>query len=370
MTTNDRKAVVEAVVARLLSESSGLDFSEMDQRASFTELGFNSLFLIQFSQNIWSQLRVNVTFGQLIEDTPNIESLIDHITENLPQSTGRVRVCRYCRNVMSIGETSCPHCGRPQFFPNVDLAQLDSERQKLKRRFDAVVADAKTRDCELVLNRFRDACQKSNAVFRCTIERLHHQIGGETEVYATYYDLDQLRLNTHAINGVDWAKVRSQAETELLGDSRHANKIHYACLSIDGMGLGNYGDCIVQLSEPMIAHRASCFEGNTGVIYAVQGEFDDCLRSGWADRHLICVTALGDRLNSKTLDAEFASIVVQTGESSEDDSFIEVHVFGKMTARTFTRVGFVVAGHNETQKAYRKVLEQKLAAANVNTYTI
>ena len=47
----------------------------------------------------------------------------------------------------------------------------------------------------------------------------------------------------------------------------HIEKLHYACLSVGWDALTHYGDCIVKLDEQMIGHRASCFEGNTAVIF-------------------------------------------------------------------------------------------------------
>ncbi|SMP68490.1 amino acid adenylation domain-containing protein [Neorhodopirellula lusitana] len=85
MITSERNAAAEVAVAKLLAESSGFELSELDQQASFPELGFDSLFLVQFSQKIKSQLKVKITFRQLIEEIPNIQSLISYVSQNLPE---------------------------------------------------------------------------------------------------------------------------------------------------------------------------------------------------------------------------------------------------------------------------------------------
>lgn len=84
MITTERNNAAQAAVAKLLVESSGFELDQLDHQASFAELGFDSLFLVQFSQKIKSQLKVKVTFRQLIEEIPNIQSLIGYVTENLP----------------------------------------------------------------------------------------------------------------------------------------------------------------------------------------------------------------------------------------------------------------------------------------------
>ncbi|MEZ6081598.1 MAG: acyl carrier protein [Pirellulaceae bacterium] len=60
-------------------DASGFDLRELDRRASFAELGFDSLFLIQFTQKIKNKLRVKVTFRQLIEELPTLDALIQFV---------------------------------------------------------------------------------------------------------------------------------------------------------------------------------------------------------------------------------------------------------------------------------------------------
>jgi hypothetical protein len=178
-----------------------------------------------------------------------------------------IRRCGDCGNDMPIARTHCPHCGRPQYFPNVDLAKAPGEKAKLQARYEATMTDAERRGCKDNVNRFAAACTGAAAVFACSLLRLRRAIASGTEIYETYHDLERLRLRTSPPGDLNWTKLRPQAEIELLGSHEHLDKIHYACLSIDGAGLSSYGDCTVRLSERMIAHRASCFQGNTAVLY-------------------------------------------------------------------------------------------------------
>lgn len=84
MNINQRRASAESAVGKLLTEASGYDLSELNLKSSFLELGFDSLFLVQLSQKIKSQLKVKVTFRQMIEEIPNIESLISYVADDLP----------------------------------------------------------------------------------------------------------------------------------------------------------------------------------------------------------------------------------------------------------------------------------------------
>lgn len=85
MTQNPTFAAEEAL-AKILNDASGFELRELDHRASFLELGFDSLFLIQFTQKIKNQLKVKVTFRQLIEEIPNLEALIGFVASQAPAS--------------------------------------------------------------------------------------------------------------------------------------------------------------------------------------------------------------------------------------------------------------------------------------------
>lgn len=277
---------------------------------------------------------------------------------------GEIRECGDCQNEMPFSRLSCPHCGRPSFFPNVDKATTKEETAKLAQRLKEVSHKCKQNGSEAIAQKFLDACKQSSAVFSCPVLKLHREIASGTDLFETYYDLERLKLRSQVPSDFDWAKLRPKAEIELLGTHKNIDQIHYACLSLDGKGLG-YGDCLVKLCESMIAHRSSCFEGNTAVIYAIQEHFNNILRSDWQNRHSICCATFGNKLDSRSTEADFQSILVNRGESSEDDSFIEVHVFGPMTARTFESVHITTAKHGRRETVLVDAIADKLEAMKI-----
>ncbi len=84
--THELNPAAEEAIAKILHDASGFDLRELDRRASFTELGFDSLFLIQFTQKIKNKLKVKVTFRQLIEELPTLDALIQFAGNNSPAS--------------------------------------------------------------------------------------------------------------------------------------------------------------------------------------------------------------------------------------------------------------------------------------------
>ena len=81
MSSSAKYNSVKGKLKAVLLDLSGFDLDELDQSATFLELGFDSLFLIQFSQAIKKSFNVKVTFRQLIEKIPTPEALISHLAE-------------------------------------------------------------------------------------------------------------------------------------------------------------------------------------------------------------------------------------------------------------------------------------------------
>lgn len=228
------------------------------------------------------------------------------------------------------------------------------------KRYDEAVKRCTANGVSSVLTDFTAACQSSVPVFVCHLERLHFQVGSETDLFHTYYALEELKLRMTSASGLDWAKLRPQAEIELMGSTDHIRRLHYAALSLDGKGLTSYGNCIVQLDEGMVAHRTSCFEGNSAVIYSKIHHFNDVLRSCWSERHLICVAKHGVDLDNSSTPSSFPNIILRNGTSGLDDVFVELHVFGDMTSRTFKSVEVDRSKLTSQQKTLYRALAAKL----------
>ena len=58
-----------------------------DDSASFTELGFDSLFLTQASQAVQSRFGIKITFRQMLGDLSSVAALAKHLDQEMPAST-------------------------------------------------------------------------------------------------------------------------------------------------------------------------------------------------------------------------------------------------------------------------------------------
>ena len=62
-----------------------------------------------------------------------------------------------------------------------------------------------------------------------------------------------------------WNRLRAIADTILFGE-QNKRRIRFAALSLDGVGLENYGDCSMTLKDSIIAHRATVFDENSVIF--------------------------------------------------------------------------------------------------------
>ena len=72
---------------KLLKQFSGDDYSNADPDESFMDMGFDSLFLTQFSQGVSQHFSVKVTFRQMMEELGALNSLCDFVAQAMPPET-------------------------------------------------------------------------------------------------------------------------------------------------------------------------------------------------------------------------------------------------------------------------------------------
>ena len=78
-----RRDRIVAQLASILSELSGIEPTALDPKASFADLGFDSLFLTQANAQFRKRFGVRITFRQIFEEAPSIDSLAGFIDGKL-----------------------------------------------------------------------------------------------------------------------------------------------------------------------------------------------------------------------------------------------------------------------------------------------
>ncbi|MEJ0005616.1 MAG: acyl carrier protein [Steroidobacteraceae bacterium] len=83
-TSPSRIADLSRGIASILEELSGNAPPSLTEPLNFLEMGYDSLFLTQVAQKIQSQMKVKITFRQLLGDYSNIPALAAFLAEKLP----------------------------------------------------------------------------------------------------------------------------------------------------------------------------------------------------------------------------------------------------------------------------------------------
>jgi amino acid adenylation domain-containing protein len=78
-----RSAKIQAALAELLHDLSGVDVASTDGSATFLELGLDSLFLTQLAQALQEKFGVKITFRQLLNDISSLAALAKYVDGQL-----------------------------------------------------------------------------------------------------------------------------------------------------------------------------------------------------------------------------------------------------------------------------------------------
>jgi glutamate-1-semialdehyde aminotransferase/acyl carrier protein/pimeloyl-ACP methyl ester carboxylesterase len=122
-----KRSDVEVQLAAILRESAGLELSRLNRSATFLELGFDSLFLIQLSQRIKRRLGVKVAFRQLIEDVATVDGLLEYLASNAPEKAASpVPVPSGSGSIAAVSQESSPPAPIPSPDPVAKATEVIS----------------------------------------------------------------------------------------------------------------------------------------------------------------------------------------------------------------------------------------------------
>ncbi|WP_437577727.1 zinc ribbon domain-containing protein [Sorangium sp. So ce887] len=276
--------------------------------------------------------------------------------------------CPACGHEIPASAERCPHCARPGLFPNVRAVTQPEETAAFDARFRDARDEASARGLLALFEEFMVALDDSKAVIARPLREAQRLASSHKEGYATYYQLTDAEVRLP--DGNEWDFLRRQADEALFPG--YKEKIRFAALTLDAVGLSNYGDCSMTLRTSMVAHRTTVLEENSAVFIKHRSvkmvDASICARghrTTWDDRAKICAVKLGCELNPGTTRDQFPSLLLRQGATSDDDHFVEAHVYGPMTIRTFERVAVTRQGKRRSTKIILRALKADLAKCGV-----
>ena len=88
-------------------------------------------------------------------------------------------------------------------------------------------------------------------------------------------------------------------------------------------------------------------------------------RAAWAERGKLCVAKLHKSIDAATSPDEYSALLLKQGATSEDDQFVEAHIYGPITVRTIEQVAFYPRPKRRPSATILKALKEKLSQAGV-----
>lgn len=259
-----------------------------------------------------------------------------------------------CPERVHLAAEYCPVCGEFAGASNVRHAELPEEKKVLEERYQRALSDAHARGADAALEAFLITVRGSQAVLAMWSKKFDGEFLDGTGLYSTYYAQVAAELRTH---GDPWDAQRRIADEALFPG--YKEKVRFAALSLDDRGLGNYGDCFFVLREENIADRASVLDED-GLHFAQKHRYalPPGYRAPWLERAKLAVAKLAGQVEPTTPVDQFPAILMVPGRAKSDDQFIEVHIWGPMSIRTFSRA---VITHRVGRAIFRKRLQERFA---------
>jgi hypothetical protein len=281
--------------------------------------------------------------------------------------------CNYCGNNILLSQARCPHCAQPGLFPNVRAAQLHEEKTALENRYNAAMEQSKLNGSNTALRNFENTVlSDSKAVINRSLAEITRLANSNKELYATFYLL--IESGIRLPSGDKWDILRAIADDALF--SGYKKDIRFAALSIDGLGLFNYGECALVLKNKMIAHRASVLEENSvifmethKILMSQAHKLPKGYRATWDERGKLCATKAASDISANTQSKHFAGILLRQGKTTAEDKFVEAHIWGPISSRTFDLV-IVNRPKSRADRVILKALQEKLEKIGVKVEVV
>ncbi|GGF74933.1 hypothetical protein GCM10011332_31220 [Terasakiella brassicae] len=243
-----------------------------------------------------------------------------------------------------------------------DKAELDA----LENRVNTAEEYAKAQNCTNQLNAFEADVKTSGAVICRPLGEIKALTASNNVLYTTFYNQVDGQQRIPEDNEFD--AIRESADS-LVFPHYHKN-ILFAALSLDGVGVTNYGGHSLLLKEEMISHRASVFDSNTLLFIkknkiSIGDPIPLGFRAPWQKREKLAKAKLYPKITKQTKPSEHANILIDQITKVADPDFIEVHIFGVFNRGAIDKITFSSSNANRADKVIIESIKKKLDAANI-----
>ena len=145
---DNRISDISGMVAAIIEDLSGERPAATDARTTFLEMGYDSLFLTQVAQKIQSQMKVKITFRQLLGDFSTIPALAKFLAEKMPPApkpaVAPTAAAQAAGAPAAIRAAAAPQAaasardGAPAGMEGIFREQLQAMSQLINRQFEVL----------------------------------------------------------------------------------------------------------------------------------------------------------------------------------------------------------------------------------------
>ena len=262
--------------------------------------------------------------------------------------------CSNCGSDITLDAITCNVCHDFIGFPNVRLAQAEASTLQLK--YESSLASAEARGIKTIVEDFEKAVNLAQVVMVRSFDHFLLAVGSDNALISTYHQ--QVAGGARLAENNDWDPFRNQVESTC-HPFYHEN-IHYAALSLNGLGVSSYGEAHITFKQNVIQKRTTFFQENPFDLVdrlkmKMREPLPEGYRSTWEDKHKLAVCKSHSKLSTSTTEPEdFQRSLLD--ETSKD--FIEANIYGKIHRRSFQSVTFT--GMNGSYSALLSAHRAKL----------
>ncbi len=258
-----------------------------------------------------------------------------------------IEKCGVCNTAIPPAGINCDVCQTSIGFPNVRLANKESAA--LGSRYQMEMESVKARNVQNLAHNFENAVDKANVVMVRSFIDLISLIENENKLVSTFHQ--QVAGGARLAENNKYDPMRAAIES--IVHPLYYEKIHYAALSLDLIGVKNtYGEAHIKLHDEYIKNRTTFFEENPfNLVKKLKLSAGEPLppgyRSSWLERGKLALCKYHANLKEDESGRDYFQDILLVQRDNPD--YMEAHIYGSIHMKCIEAVTLLSDASNTTK---------------------
>jgi len=282
-------------------------------------------------------------------------------------------ICPSCKFQYPTDSPHCLRCGLPppgrRGFPNVLLTRRRGERKKLVDRYKQAINESEKAGTLRRVRAFENEVLNEARLITACMHYKFFPLGQRDDgVFPTFQQLFHAELTFAGDDPNN--RDRLVAEEAILPGC--SERIHFAAVAINDVGIYHYGKYFLIWDLAMVRHRTTLFIANC-LTWQKENNLDLEIpappgnRSSWEDRALLAVVKCAASIKKRTRSSEFARLLLKNRRrKNEYDVFIEGHIWGPLTRRSLAKVIYTGREDSRAMQLLAEEIADELRAMGID----